>query len=111
MAKHCVNHSGQQAVTMCHQCHKPICKSCTMVASHGSFCSSECSVIFREFREKMKASAAGRRSGLGMKLVIIFFLAAGALVLIHLGARNGVEPLKGIDVIGRILKNVETLNR
>ncbi len=111
MAKSCVNHGNQPAVTMCHQCHKPICKSCTMVTAHGSFCSSECSVIFREFKEKMKSSAAARKSGLGMKLVIILLLAAGALVLIHLGARNGVEPLKGIDVIGRILRNAETLTR
>lgn len=111
MAKSCANHSSQPAVTMCHQCHKPICKSCTMVTPHGSFCSSECSVIFREFKEKMKASVGARKHGLGMKVIIILFLIAGALVLIHLGARNGVEPLVRVDVIGRLLQNVETLKR
>ena len=46
-----------------------------------------------------------------MKLVVILLLVAGAFILIHLGARNGVEPLKAIDVIGRILRNAETLTR
>jgi hypothetical protein len=111
MARSCINHKSQQAVTMCHQCHKPICKSCTMVTPQGNFCSSECSIIFREFKEKMKASASARKPGLGMKLIVILLLVAGALVLIHLGARNGVDPLVRVDVIGRILKNAETLKR
>lgn len=111
MAKRCLSHPNQPAITMCHQCHKPICKSCTMVTPHGSFCSSECSIIFREFREKLKASAAARKGGLGLKLVLALFLVMGVFVLIHVGARGGIGPLQGIDVIGRILRNAETLVR
>ncbi len=111
MAKKCINHGGQPAVTMCHQCHKPICKSCTMVTPHGSFCSSECSVIFREFREKMKASAATRKSGYGLEAVVLLLLIIGAFILIHLAARNGVGPLQKIDLVGRILQGTESLRR
>ena len=111
MGKNCLNHTNQPAITMCHQCHKPICKSCTMVTAQGTFCSSECSVIFREFREKMKASAPARRSSLMLKLLVILVLIAGAFILIHLGARSGVEFLKGVDVIGRILEKAGTLRR
>jgi len=111
MAKMCTSHGNQPAVTMCHQCHKPICKSCTMVTAHGSFCSSECSIIFREFKEKMKASASARKSGMGLKLVVVLLLVVGAFILIHLAAQNGVDPLKRIDLIGKFLRTTESLSR
>lgn len=104
MAKSCVNHSGQPSVTMCFQCHKPICKSCTMVTPHGTFCSSECSVIHREFKEKLKQSGAIKRGGGAGKVVVLFILIAiAATILIHLAARGGVEAVKPFDVIGKYL--------
>ncbi len=111
MAKTCLNHREQPAVTMCHQCHKPICKSCTMVTPHGSFCSSECSIIFREFKEKMKASAAARKPSLGLRLIVLLLLVAGAFILIHLAAQNGADFLKGIDLIDKFLKSAGSLRR
>jgi hypothetical protein len=82
-----------------------------MVTPHGSFCSSECSVIFREFREKMKASAAARKTGLGLKMMIALFVILGAFVLVHLGARGGVKPLQGLDLVGQLLKRAESMKR
>ncbi len=105
MAKSCANHSNQPSVTSCNQCQKALCKSCTMVTSHGSFCSSECSVIFREFKEKLKTGK--KKSGAGAKAFLVLLLLAGAVVLIHLGARNDVEALKKVDVIGHLLENVK----
>jgi hypothetical protein len=103
MAKTCLNHKDQTAVTMCHQCHKPLCKSCTMVTSHGSFCSSECSILFREFREKMKAGGP-QKSGAGKKLVFFILLLVAAVILIHLAATNGVEIARKFDILGRLLE-------
>jgi hypothetical protein len=111
MAKTCLNHKDQTAVTMCHQCHKPICKSCTMVTSHGSFCSSECSIIFREFRDKMKAGAP-KKSGALSKFVLVVVLGLAAMVGIHLAVRfGGIEAVRGIDFIGRILGGAEKLTQ
>lgn len=103
MAKVCMNHTHQVAVTMCHQCHKPICKSCTMVTPHGSFCSSECSVINREFKHKMKASQSEK----GAKAKIaIFFVLLVVLILggIHVVAKIGkVEAVKRFDLINALI--------
>ncbi len=103
MGKVCVNHSSQPAVTMCHQCHKPICKSCTMVTPHGSFCSSECSVINREFKSKMKAGQPKKGSA-GKVVVLLVLLAILVIGGIHMAAKmGGVEAAKRFDLIGTML--------
>ena len=104
MAKTCINHHNQTSVTMCHQCHNPLCKSCTMVTPHGTFCSSECSVLFREFKEKLKVGA-GQKSSIGMKLVFLLLLGIAALIGIHVASEKGVGAVKKLDVIGMLLES------
>ena len=102
MARTCANHTSQVSITMCHQCHKPLCKSCTMIAPHGSFCSSECSVIYREFKTKM---SAGRRknAGSGMKIVAAFLAIGFLLLVVHVAARGGFDLAKKVDPIGWVI--------
>lgn len=104
MGRMCNVHTNQPSVTMCHQCHKAICKSCTMVTPHGTFCSSECSVIFREFKEKMKGSAPKSSGGAAKGLLSLIVLVVLIVVGIHVGARYGnIQALKGYDILGKFL--------
>ena len=110
MAKACVNHREQPMVTMCHQCHRPICKSCTMITPHGSFCSSECSVLNREYKERVRSGAAGGAGGgMAIKLVLFGLLVIVALVGIHMAANRGAAFIRPIDLIGRFLGKMEAL--
>ena len=52
MSKTCVRHKEVPAATMCHQCHSPICTPCSIVTPHGTFCSPECGILFRDFKER-----------------------------------------------------------
>ncbi len=102
MAKTCVNHQTAPAITMCTQCHKPICQSCTMVTAAGRFCSSECSILHKEFTTKL--GAPGRRKGGGgaMKLVFFLLLVVAAVFGVHFAARSN-EALKRFDLLGRFM--------
>lgn len=111
MAKTCVNHKDQPSITMCHQCHKPLCKSCTLVTSYGSFCSSECAVLFREFKEKMKVSSTVRKSGMGMAMMMAFLIVIVLLVGVHVARRKGVRILEKVDLIGRLLNSAKSVNK
>ena len=82
MAKVCARHPDRPASKMCHQCQKPVCKSCLLVTPHGQFCSSECSLVLREFRDQKKASggkqpvAMGKKlTGFVMALIAVFLMA------------------------------------
>ncbi len=103
MAKMCINHKDQPSVTMCAQCHKPLCKSCVMVTPGGSFCSTECSILNREFKAKMQGAGGGKKMGFFGKFIIFLILVAVVLVGIHVAALNGVDAVKQIDVIGKLL--------
>ena len=108
MAKTCVNHKDQPSVTMCHQCHLPLCKSCTMVTPHGSFCSSECSILNREFKEKMRTCEARKPSGgIAIKLFLFLLLVVVGMIGIHVAANKGFGPARALDLIGRLLEKVE----
>ena len=102
MPKTCANHPGQPSVTMCHQCHTSLCKTCTMIVPHGSFCSSECSVVFREFKQKM-ASGKIRKTGAGMKAVGFFLAVIFLMLVVHIAARGGVGLAMKVDLIGRVI--------
>ena len=102
MPKHCINHPGQASITMCHHCHKPICKSCTMIAPNGSFCSSECSVLFREFKGRMSTGVT-RGTGAATKMVVGFMVLCLIVLAIHLAVRGGVEEAQKIDIIGWLI--------
>jgi len=89
---------------MCHQCHTPVCRACTTVTPHGSFCSSECSLRHREFKEKIRTGevkAGG--GGVALKLFLFLLLAVGALAGIHVAAVRGFGPARNVDLVGRLL--------
>ena len=103
MARNCLNHSNQPSVTMCHQYHKPICKSCVMVTPHGTFCSSECSIIFREFKDKMKAGGPGKSTA-GKQVVFVLLLAILVVFGIHFAVRFGnVKVAEKFDLLGNFI--------
>lgn len=106
MSKTCVNHKETASITMCFQCHKPICRSCTVVMPQGTFCSSECGLLNREFKEKQKEPKPKEAMG---KLVAMLQLTA-AFVLICLmfvginAAAKRYPKVKRIDLMGRVLE-------
>ncbi|HEY3225830.1 MAG TPA: B-box zinc finger protein [Planctomycetota bacterium] len=102
-AKTCAIHEDQPAVSTCHQCHKDLCKSCVMVTPTGTFCSSECSVLFREL--KAHEGEGKKSSSAGMKLVLLLLLVVAAAFLIHLAPATKGKPF---DVIGRILNKTQS---
>ncbi len=101
MAKTCVNHREQPAVTMCHQCHKPVCTTCTVVSPLGRFCSPECNLLHREFKDRFKAAPPKRQAGAAAVLVILVVLTLAGAGAIHVAARNGVQAARKWDFIGR----------
>ena len=76
-----------------------------MVTPQGSFCSPECGLLFREFKEKQKTDnpASGmRRLETLLKLLISFVVVCGILYGVHLIALRQPK-LKRIDLIGRLM--------
>jgi hypothetical protein len=107
MSKTCINHKEVPSATMCHQCHNPICKSCSLVMPQGIFCSSECGILFREFKEKQKAGKPKEIGGVFTKTAAAFVFTVVGFMGIHLAATHGVPALKRVDVFGMILGVVE----
>lgn len=68
MSKVCVRHPDRAASKVCHQCQKPVCKSCLLVTPHGQFCSSECSLTLRELRDQKKESGGKKPVAVGKKI-------------------------------------------
>ena len=111
MAKTCANHREQPAVTMCHQCHKPVCTSCTVVTPLGRFCSPECGLLHREFKDKFKAGAPKKQTGAAIALVVLILLMVGVTGGLHLAARNGVRGAEKWDFIGRFFGSAKEAAR
>ena len=88
---------------MCHQCHKPLCKSCVMVTPGGSFCSSECSVLYREMKEKL--GGGKKTGGAGKKFILFILLLVAAAIGLHFLADKNTQ-VKKFDIIDRILKKL-----
>jgi hypothetical protein len=102
--KTCINHDKTPATIHCYQCHKPLCQQCVMVTPHGSFCSSTCSVTYKEMKEHLKGSEGGKKGGVGGLIVKLAVAAVLILIGIHLAVRFGqVSALEGVDVIGKFL--------
>ncbi len=107
MGKVCVNHKDAPAMTMCHRCHKPVCTPCTLVTPQGSFCSPECAVMFREFKDKLKEEKE-RPTGFFTKAAAVFVLTVVGFMGVHAAATHGATPLQRVDVIGLILRLVQS---
>jgi hypothetical protein len=104
MARTCINHKEVASATMCHQCHHPICKACSLVTPQGIFCSSECSILNREVKERLKEGKPKELGGFFTKAAAAFVLTVVGFMGIHMAASHGMPQLKRIDVIGLILK-------
>lgn len=99
--KKCANHPKVAAAADCTQCRKPICPSCTMVTPMGRFCSSECSMVHRETKTKLRPGEASGGGGVKAVLFLVLLLVLSA-VLVH--TFRGKNPtLNKIDVVGRLL--------
>ena len=105
MSKTCVRHREAPAATMCHQCHSPICTPCSIVTPRGTFCSPECGVLFREFKEKAAVPETGGMPRLEvlLKLVLAGLLLCVGFYGIHVAAGR-VPALRKADVIGLVLQ-------
>lgn len=106
MPKTCVRHPEAPAATMCHQCHSPICTPCSIVTPRGTFCSPECGVLYREFKElqgRAKDDTSYSKLTTVIKLLVAFLLMGLGFVGINQAAEHGVPQLKRVDVIGRLL--------
>jgi len=101
--KTCSMHEKQPAVASCNQCRKDLCKSCVMVTPAGSFCSSECSVLFREMKSQ---GGQGRKksSGAAAKGILLLLLLVAAAFLVHLAPMTTGQPY---DIIGQILNKTQ----
>jgi len=105
MAKTCFNHKDAPATTMCHQCHHPICKACSLVTPQGIFCSPECSLLNRDVKSRLQQSEPKGMTRLEtmLKLMVAFVLICFGFGAIHLVAQK-VPKLKKIDLIGRVME-------
>jgi hypothetical protein len=101
--KMCLQHEQNRATAHCFQCHKPLCQQCVMVTPHGSFCSTACSMTYKEMKAHLKDVEPPRKGSLLGTLVRLVILAAVVIVGIHLCVRYGiVGALKPIDLIGKM---------
>jgi hypothetical protein len=103
MARSCINHKDTPSATMCHQCHHPICKACSLVTPQGTYCSPECSILNREVKERLRQGKPKEAGGFFTKAAAAFVLMVVGFMGIHLAATHGMTKLKRIDVIGLIL--------
>ena len=103
MPKSCINHKETPSVTMCHQCHHPLCKPCSLITPQGTFCSPECAILNRDFKEKLKEPKPKEMGGFFTKTAAAFVLMIVGFMGIHMAATHGMSKLKRIDVIGMIL--------
>jgi hypothetical protein len=76
------------------------------VTPHGSFCSPECGILFRDFKERQgpaKDESSYSRMTVLIKLMVAMMLVGLGFVGINQAAEHGIPQLRKIDVIGRIL--------
>ena len=105
MAKTCPNHPDAPAPTMCLQCHRPICKACSLVSPQGIFCSPECSILHRDAKSRLQEAAPKSMTRLEtiLKLMVAFVLICLGFGGIHVAAER-VPKLKKIDLLGRVME-------
>ena len=111
MSKTCATHRDAPAVAMCHQCHKPVCTACTVVAPLGRFCSPECSLLYREFKDKFKSGPPRKQTGAAVVLAGLILLMVAVPAGIHWAARRGVRGAEKWDFIGRFFGKVKEAAR
>ncbi len=98
--KACLNHIDREAVAQCHQCHKPVCKSCIKQDPAGSFCSTECLTKYKDFKARYKEP--------NLKKPCLVKGLVGLVVAVELAAYGlhswlGVNAVACIDFLGRFL--------
>ncbi len=61
----CHRHPEREGKRRCYRCHKPICPSCQVRASHHFFCSSWCILLFG-FQDRLRNGLHNLRSAFGI---------------------------------------------
>jgi len=104
----CINHKDTPSATMCHQCHHPICKACSLVTPQGTYCSPECVILHREVKQRLQQPESKDFSKLTgiIKLSVAFALIILGFIGINVAAQK-VPKLKKIDLIGRVMDAVK----
>jgi hypothetical protein len=105
----CARHPDREAPTACFQCKTPVCAACTVMAPHGSFCSAECGVLYRAFREKPPEDPLLRKAGWAGKAVAAVFLVLVLFVAVHAAAERGFKPARAVDLLGRLFAGLDVL--
>jgi hypothetical protein len=111
MSRNCATHRDVPAVVHCHQCHKPVCTACTVVTPLGRFCSAECGLLYREFKDKFKAGLPKKQTGAAVVLAGLILLMVAAAGGLHWAARKGVRGAEKWDFIGRFFGKVKEAAR
>jgi len=111
MSKTCIRHTEVPAASMCHHCHSPLCMACSIVTPHGTFCSPECGILFRDFKERQsqaKDDTSYSKMTMLIKLMVALLLMGLGFVGINQAAEHGMPRLRNLDVIGRLLEFFKT---
>lgn len=113
MARHaCINHENTPSVTMCYQCHKPICRPCVVVMPQGEFCSTECNALFKTMKEQLASAEKAKPSkvvmAVGAFLILIGLTVAYHLVVVNLDEGSKTrKTLDKFDIWGMLLSAPE----
>lgn len=113
MARHeCINHEKTPSVTMCYQCHKPICRACVVVMPQGEFCSTECNALYKTMKEQLASREKTKPSkivvAVGAFLIAIGLTVAFHLVVVNLDEKSKArETLDNFDIWGMLLSAPE----
>jgi hypothetical protein len=81
------------------------------VTPQGTFCSPECGILFREFKEhqgRAKDESSYSKMTVLIKLMVAILLVGLGFVGINQAAEHGMPQLRAIDVIGRIMNFFKT---
>ncbi len=96
MERKCVVCHDRPLSFRCIQCHKPVCDDCAFKIEHGAFCSRECAVMYRDFKQSQRRPARRRSRALLKALVVLVIIAAIAVVAARkLGLIGRIPGLPG----------------
>lgn len=101
MSRTCFKHPTLPSQTRCFQCRRGVCTACVRLTPGGSFCSTECQILYdqsggRVVHEKNRRANRMRAIALLMLLGVSFFIG------LHLLA-SGNESLRKYDLLGTFI--------
>ncbi len=92
----CARHPETEKVGVCMRCQKNVCPACLVEVSWGSFCSAECSVVYKGFEPQPE-----RSSRFALKVgVFAILVVAAVFVIVQLLPRPGGDGTAGTGDAG-----------